>query len=342
VGAEDEASSAWDRALQARLMPRDPHELPAEAVASAALETGTDWGSHTFAEYRRCQRAFQLRRRDGIVPAEALGRDYLGIGSAVHAVLSYGWLRQREAKPFEWRDALHALTRREGGITEDTYAEAERLAHGYYSHWGQSDWDPQHCEIVAVEQLLQDGEICKHCSGTGIVTSERSPTGDTWCSKCRGTCTIGGSFALPYTARLDLILRIGGELCLVDTKTRAAKIPEDRAGYARRLRTREQFIGQAHLAMRAYGLAEPPPVIVNAIIKTKVPQFDRLRVPLELADIERWREAHALEAAEGLSGDRMNYSSCAPEIGSPCRYHDWCHGSPELRALRYGKEEKKQ
>lgn len=316
----------FEAALQPRLAAPVARQLPEAAIAAANLEAVTPWGSHVFGEYRRCQHASQLAR-SGIVPVkrltESLSLDYFQVGSAVHAALAYVWEglrlgdgeRPRLGEARDWRDGLDAMTLRPGGIEEDAYHEAERLLSAYFGHYGGgtfegggSDWDG--FRVEAVEELIADE----------------------------------ASFALPYTARLDLVLRDASEnIVLVDTKTRAKAFPRDAAAlerYRRGLRTREQFLGQAHLAMIRWGLKDPPPVIVNAIIKTRIPEFARLRVPLTLHDVEAWRENHAREALEGLDGDRMNYSECAPEIGSPCRFLTWCHGTDAEREKHYERKDR--
>jgi hypothetical protein len=307
--------------------------------------TITQFGSSRFSEYRRCQRAHALRYRDNIVrlrlgPSDTL--DYFQLGILIHAALAYFWEGLKLGEQRSWRDVLHAATQRPEGLERDLYLEAERLLAAYFAHHQSdppfgSDWG-EGVEIVDVERELADGaEPCPECNGRKLDGN------GCWCMRCyddfaaESTGRVAGSFALPYTARLDLVVRIDGTLYVVDTKTRAQKLPENRAVYARKLRTRAQFLGQAHLAMLAYGLSEPPHVMVNAIVKTKIPGFGRLAVPITLEDVERWREQQARDAAAGLQGDSMNYSSCAPEIGSPCVYLDYCHGSPEVRAKHYGR-----
>jgi hypothetical protein len=332
---------AWEAGEAAQLMAPFPGALPPEAIAALA-PTLTEYGSSRFGEYRRCQRAHALRYRDGIVrlrlgPSDRL--DYFMLGILVHAALAYHWEGLKLGIQRSWRDVLHAATQREGGLERDLYNEAERLLAAYFGHHQSdphfgSDW-PEGTEIVDVEREISDGAVCPRCDGTRLEPSRLVAGEMLRCHSCE-TSSGGGSFALPYTARLDLVVRIDGTLHVVDTKTRAAKLPEDRAGYARKLRTRAQFLGQAHLAMLAYGLAEPPPVMVNAIVKTKIPQFGRLVVPITLGDVTRWREQQRRDAAAGLAGDNMNYSQCAPEIGASCIYLDYCHGSEEVRAKHYG------
>jgi len=141
-----------------------------------------------------------------------------------------------------------------------------------------------------------------------------------------------------YTARLDTVLRIGGELVIVDTKTRARAFPEDRGGYARGVATNPQFLGQAFLVMQHFKLEAPPLLWVNAMVKTKVPQYDRLRVEFSPRAIEQWaanQQRLSARPAGDSSSCVMNYSACAPEIGSRCWAFGWCHGTAETRARNY-------
>jgi hypothetical protein len=328
----------WEAGEAAQLMAPYPDPLPAAAIAASA-PTITQYGSSRFSEYRRCQRAHSLRYSEGIVrlrlgPSDTL--DYFALGILIHAALAYFWEGLKLGEQRSWRDVLHAATQRPEGLERDLYHEAERLLAAYFAHHQAdppfgSDWGGG-VEIVDVERELVDGIACPDCDNMRGEWSE--------CGTCRGDgFTEFGSFRLPYTARLDLVVRIEGTLYVVDTKTRAKGLPENRAVYARKLRTRAQFLGQAHLAMLAYGLTEPPHVMVNAIVKTKIPQLGRLAVPISLEDVERWREQQRRDAAAGLAGDNMNYSSCAPEMGSPCIYLDYCHGSAEVRAKHYGKRQ---
>ena len=316
-----------------------PHEgeLPREAVEAASLETQSSHGASRWNTYRRCQREHALRYRDGIVPKDRLfdRLDYFSLGSTMHAILTYMWRGFAVGdNDRSWRDALLACTQRPGGLDEDVFLEAERLAGAYYARWGAPDF-AEGFEYVASEVLLEDGVTCPMCDGAKLDGNGN------WCRTCYVSYSEGsagfvdGSFAQPYTARLDLIGRVAGELVIVDTKTRKAKIPDNRMMFSREAAVNPQFLGQAHLVMRAYGLTEPPGVLVNAIIKTKVPGFDRVLARPTLEDVERWRENHAREAEAGLDGDLMNYSSCAPPMGSRCGYFNWCHGSAEMRERNF-------
>jgi hypothetical protein len=154
----------------------------------------------------------------------------------------------------------------------------------------------------------------------------------------------------PYTARADAILRYRdtGELVIADTKTRAAAIPGStqrkppneakRRKYARGLRTRPQFCGLVSLAdkLLTHSAENPPALLVNAIIKTKVPTFDRLLVHYTRRDLEWWQASQQACSRRGFSEIPLpNPEACAPEIGSRCSYFQWCHGTDDERQKFY-------
>jgi hypothetical protein len=94
------------------------------------------------------------------------------------------------------------------------------------------------------------------------------------------------------------------------------------------------------LVQRAYGLSEPPAVIVDGIIKPterQPPKLDRLYVRPTAQDVQAWADNQAVLAVALRDPSRTtrNYRECAPEIGSRCAYFDYCHGSEQTRALRY-------
>lgn len=338
---------AWEGAEAAALAEPWPHAVPPEAHA-ALTPTLTEYGSSRFGLYRTCQRAHALRYTQRVVPLR-IGppstADYFGLGSLIHAALAYAWEGQKQGVIRDWRDVLHAATQQHGGIRLDTLKEAERLLEAYWAFYGLNDWEGNAgvaATIVDVErEFCAESHKCESCAGTGRIEHPHwedggRPPVTTPCGACDGRGYHGELGPLPYTARLDLVVEVEGIIHVVDTKTRAKGLPSNRAQYARRLRTRAQFIGQAWLAKRAYGLSYVPPVIVNAIVKTKIPGFARLLVPLEQRDLDTWAEAQREAAAAGLCGSAMNYSSCAPEIGSPCAYLDYCHGSDEQRVRLFG------
>jgi hypothetical protein len=296
------------------------------AVAEAFAFTGTEWGSSRWSEFRRCPQAHnlryvvQLRRKPESLRDELdeEGKiDPLTLGNLVHS--ARGYVELHHAEGAEWQHVIEEARAR--GYDPLLVAEAERLLAGYFAHWGTDNagW-PEGVEIVDVERLYS------------------WPLNET----LHQAVPIFGAAGNLYTARLDTLLLINGSLVIADTKTRARSLPKDRAHYERGLRTNPQFLGQSWLVMQAEGLETPPPVWVNAIVKTKIPAYDRLLVRFTRDDVEQWAEAqrrwYAEFAARGASngaGCLMNYSACAPEMGSRCWAFDWCHGSEESRALHF-------
>lgn len=297
------ALDAWEAALASQCVAPFPGALPA-AAHEALASTLTEYGSSRFGIYRKCQREHHLKYNEGLVQLRSgpsLDTDYFGLGIMVHACLAYNWEGSKKGLLADWREPLYAATKT-GTMQQSLYDEAHRLCSAYFGHYGENDFNENGCSIVDVEREFTDSE----------------------------------SFALPYTARLDLVVSIADRIFIVDTKTRATAFPKDgRKKYQRGLRTRPQFIGQAHLAKRAYGLDYTPHVIVNAIIKTKVPSFDRLNAEIEDRDVENWVGAQREAAAAGLAGSAMNYSNCSPDMGAPCNFLDYCHGSDETRARHF-------
>lgn len=294
---------AWERALAATCV--EPHVgvLP-KAAHEALASTLTEFGSSRFSALRKCGYAHHLQWAEQVIPlcsGPSLDADYFGLGILVHACLAYVWDGSKLGGPRDWRDILKAAS--VGGTMQQAlHDETERLVSAYFGHWGAEDFHAGEVRIVDVEREFTDSD----------------------------------SFALPYTARLDLVVEVAGTIFVVDTKTRATAFPKnDRRKYQRGLRTRSQFLGQSHLARRGYGLDYAPQVIVNGIIKTKIPGFDRMTAEVTEADVLRWAVDHSAWAAEGLGDRKRNYSHCAPDMGAPCSFLEYCHGSAETRARHF-------
>jgi hypothetical protein len=288
---------------------------PRDALAS----TATLYGSSRCTELQRCDMAYHLRYERGIAPKRKAA--YFDVGSYVHGCLRWVNEAALAGEPLDYRDwrpvivearALrHELVTQElaqlpGWDELDPIDEAERLVGAYFALHGRPHW-PEAARIVAVEEPLEDAELVA-------------------------------------TARMDLALDLGGEFIIADTKTRKGSLPENREEFARGLATNEEFLRLSALAQKRYGLAEPPPVWLDAIIKTKVPKVDRLLVRFTQAQIDQWRRNQMLLSAQAwASGDSafagrrlpiMNYHECDTPLGR-CWAFNWCHGTDESRALHY-------
>jgi hypothetical protein len=317
-------------------------DLAAE-IAECLQDTQSPWGSSRFNLWHRCRKAHDLRHAQGLV---SLGDrpKYFGIGSLTHAGINF---LQRgviagEATPRNWELVIEAAAAKLPGEICD---EAWRLLSAYFAHWGVecAGW-PEGSKILGAELFLQDGLAdpngCAVCGGSG---GGCDPA--TACGACNGSgadLLTGGAFALPYTARADTVLELpSGEIVIPDTKTRRSAFPEERQQYAQGLATRPQFTGLAWLVRRHLKLDEPPHIWVNAIVKTKIPKFDRLLVRMTPEAVAAWEKDHRAVAAAMARGDEPipNRSECAPDMGSRCEYFDWCHGNDELRARKFTKRD---
>jgi hypothetical protein len=315
-----------------------PPDLSAE-IAECLQDTQSPWGSSRFNLWHRCRKAHDLRHVQGLV---SLGDrpKYFGIGSLTHAGINFlqRGVLAGEPEPRNWELVIEAAAAKLPGEICD---EAWRLLSAYFAHYGTecAGW-PEGSKILGAELYLSEGEEqCTNCGGYGRLLESQ----DVWvtCS-CGGRGVSPGAFALPYTARADTVLQLpSGEIVIPDTKTRRSAFPEERQQYAQGLATRPQFTGLSWLVQRHLKLEEPPHIWVNAIVKTKIPKFDRLLVKMTPEGLAAWEHDHT-DVAAAMRYEQLqqieplaNRSECAPDMGSRCEYFDWCHGSDELRARKF-------
>lgn len=284
--------------------------LPILKPAAAYCEsTATEWGTSRYDTLRTCGQAYDLRYRQGI--ERKFKAAYFGVGSFVHASIAWmaDGLRLGEDRAWgmpldaweavqQWdEDPLKAVEQ------QAPLLEARRLLSAYWTHWGLEGASFPDVKILAAELPLD-----------GVIAGAR------------------------ITTQADLVLLLPGRgpwqerIAFVDHKTAAAAPSEDAA---RRYSTRPQFLETSLLLQQRLSLGAPPPVIVNTIVKTKVPKFERHTVApresalrlleLELADLAQRHAAFKTP----------NLSACAPHLGALCWAFDWCHGSAETREIRF-------
>lgn len=286
-------------------------------TAAACLEsTATEWGSSRWATHNRCGQEYDLRynRKIRRLPMTAGVTDPskanpLNVGTLVH-----GGIRLVETGSMTAAAAIEALgdaAALNPRFSRFDVAEAERLLTAYWAHWGEEYAGWREGVIVEATELQL---------------------------KAAG---------LQHTGAVDTLLRYpDGSVAIVDTKTRAQKLPDD---CERLFATNPQFLSLSYMLQELMDLDSPPPVIVNAIVKTKVPDFDRPVVRFTQTQVDRWagnqrlieeqNERH-VERGSKPSGDTrlytMNYNACAPPFGYKCDYFDYCHAlGDEARALHF-------
>lgn len=185
----------------------------------------------------------------------------------------------------------------DGGYAEIA-SEASRLFGAYLSRW-------------RIDPFLEDG-------GKRIVDIERRierqlPWGE------------------PYTARVDMVLRFADGYWVVDHKTSSAMTVDFVEGW----QTDPSIIGILWCALRFYRPLRG--MIINGIVKTKEPQFDRFRFALDRRMVRHWlammRYKFAEEQLARLAGWPPNMASCIRRYGR-CSYFAYCvYGPPKFVAL---------
>lgn len=268
-------------------------------------DTQTEYGSSRIMAYERCPREHWLRYMRGV---ESVRRPRaLGTGSLVHAALAYARHGRMIGRDLSWLSVVDVAGAMDPDLTPQQQAEAYRLLGAYelqYGHASGFPLDDHRVRVLGVEQAFE----------------------------------VDVGAPVPFTGRADCVVDIAGTVIVIDTKTRGQKIPADRDEYARQLATRPQFPGLVAGVRQLYGLDYNPPILLDAIIKTKVPRMDRLGIEVDPRQMERWRvgmRSTLQQIFVGSSGRNPRLTSCAPEIGSPCEFFQWCHGTDEERERNY-------
>lgn len=281
--------------------------------------TATEWGTSRYAAWFECQRKYELRYVNHILPRGTA--DYFELGSLVHAVLA--WLADGVLHGITgrgWREVLDAARTRD--FDPFVILEASGLLHAYFTKWGTDNAGyPESAKILAVELPVSDAA-----------------------TRC--------------TTQLDAVIELADELVVVNHKTRGKALPkpENRAAFRRKLAVNPQFIAESYLARLNFGLDYYPPIMPNYLVKTKIPGFARELVRIAPATVDMWREAQgrALDEIDATFGSvatwpitprrRLpiaNLTSCVSLFDTPCVYFDWCHGSDEQRQLHYERREER-
>jgi hypothetical protein len=285
-----------------------------------------------------CLRAHWLKREAGV--RQKRPADYFATGRLLHAVIAYVARAEREGRQVEPVQMIEFLYAQDG-IDPKVIAEVERLTGAYFAHYGTelagfADYvlgGRRKVEILGVETLVE-AEI------RGPKAWEDATPGEPASIWLRGIPY--GKTSYPYTQRLDLILQVGDRVLIVDHKTRSQKVPDDTDEYVRTLQTRPQLLGAAWLVSRALRIpVGRVGVLLNEIIKTKIPKFARTEVTFSEDQIADWW-ADMLDQAQAMWGMDLsappprNLDACAPVIGNQrCQFFDWCHGDQARRDANY-------
>ncbi len=277
------------------------HEGSGDELAQLALaETQTEFGGSRD-EVLRCPRSAALKAH-GLETVER--PDYFELGSLVHSGLAYTALAAMRGREADFNYVLDVAL--SDGSNPQRVSEARSLLSAYFMHYGVGNAGWGNARIVDVERKLASEIVSPH----GVVK---------------------------ITARADMLLSIDGVLCVPDHKTRKQMPSADDDELARGWRTRPQFLRLATLVQREFNLPEPPCVLVNMLVKKKVPEFRRVFVDFTQDEVDRWALEHAASQQFLATAVYANYSACAPDIGPRCWAFDHCHpvdGSERLYQVR--------
>lgn len=294
------------------------------------LGTGTPWGTTRWSIWDTCHRLYHLTYHEGIRFDEGesddveVGLDASAVGTLVHAVQDYaGKCVLKHGDTAKATAKIKAW----GGLIDDWHKEDPNLSP-----------EIDECERLMKAYFLKWGHENAGWGDAKLVGVERY---------------VGVE---RRTTQIDLVLEIDGELWVSDHKTRKSKPPAD---FVHKSAVNPQFLRTMRLAQQVIGRS-PAGLIVNAITKTKIPQFSRHDVPYDGGVMANYLEASAhredeLDAYEGkireaaqspLAGQEsveaatihrrsltvMNFSMCAPTFGFKCRAFDVCH--PSIKDLK--------
>ena len=305
--------------------------LAESLIAEARRYTATEFGHSRWAAFHECETKHHLLFHQHVRPKKRpLAPD---IGTLVHIALAAQELAAKNNLQLQlWQEAIRTSHR-----PPEVTLEATRLVAGYFLFWGVDNggWG-EGTKLIGIEEYLSAAEAN---SASGKSYKVGRPIG----------------FPHSYSTRYDQIVETwlrsdDGELlkniaypvrskALVDHKTRGTRIKDVRK-FVRLAHADTQFLGHAYLWRERTG--EHLPVIYNAIVKTKVPEYMRIVIHYKDEELDRWAanqakiELRRLPLMQDPEHDTlMNYEACVPPIGSPCDFFDWCHGDEQSRLDNY-------
>lgn len=290
-------------------MPRPPLTVNEILLARALEDTNTAHGSAYWGVYDTCPRKWQLQHKDKIVPLESLAQKrYFGVGQLVHAVLRYVGEAMLGGYAVDYAYVIDYAVANDIHDPGDAF-EVSRLMPHYFSRWGAANASYGTATLESVETLLEwtYDDAAKPLLCPAVVS-----------------------------ARADAFVTIGDERYIVDHKTTAQKLSDD---FDMQCRHRPQFLRMLSLA-RKHGIAVDG-IMVNSIVKTKEPKFDRRVIKIPNHYVDTW-ENNLIDTAHAMWHNEthvMNLGNCAPPGyagGSTCEYRRYCHGTQEQRSELYG------
>lgn len=276
---------------------------PDVLISRLIAPTQTEWGSSRWATLEECPRKYSYIYGRRIYP-DGDSRP-ASIGRAVHRGLAAEYTRQIALQDGDasipedlWRLVINA----DEYDDEIVKAEAVRLVKTHNNYWETGWRDPHWASPVAVEKVVKT-----------VIAPIRKSLPD-----------------VIFTTRVDLFAKLKkGRIIPVDHKTRSrdgdSTIEFGMSG---------QFLGMLASWPKSYG-KRPPYVLVNKIVKTNSPKFERIPIPFTDRMIEQWKRDMAHLGADLVRYEKEKYwprhrESCIRRYG-PCDFYQLCHAGAGAR-----------
>jgi hypothetical protein len=270
---------------------------PDVLVERLTAPTQTEWGSSRWATLERCPREYSFVYSNRIYP-DGEPRKGRAIGSAIHRGLAAEYTRQLalingdSSVPEDlWRIVINA-----GQDDEMVKAEAVRIVKAHNAYWDTGWRDPMWAEPIAVEKFVRV-----------VIAPIRKSLPDA-----------------VFTTRIDLVAKKKkGQIIPVDHKS-ASKDGDSSIEFG----MSGQFLGMLAGWPKGYG-KRPGFVMVNKLVKTNVPKFERIPIPFTDRMIEQWKRDMAHLGADLIRYEKEKYfprhrASCIGRFGA-CDFYGLCH-----------------
>lgn len=256
---------------------------------------GTPYGWHTFATRFQCWYKYHLSEH---LKVDRFYSPALAIGTLLHEVLATWYGTPLDQDPSQQIETMLRVCRENG--YEEAVDEVMRLMEAYLYYW-----QPHGKVIKDSNGIVISRPDDFFAPGTQIIAVEEMLQTDD---------------PFNYTCRMDLAIRRLDGIWVVDHKT-ARALDDSVTDWA----LQGEILGLLWLAQKRWG-DQVKGLIINLIVKTKTPRFERLSFRLRPRNIQMHIDAikallEMQPIAERLGWPR-NLTSC--NNGYRCQYFDYC------------------
>lgn len=255
---------------------------------------GTPYGWHTFATRFQCWYKYHLSEH---LKVDRFYSPALAVGTLLHEILATWYSTPLNKDPSAQIENMIDLCRNNG--YEKAVEETLRLMEAYLYYWQPNG------KVIRDSKGVISRPDDFFAPDTEIVAVEEMLQTDT---------------PFNYTCRMDLAIKRRDEIWVVDHKT-ARALDDSVTDWA----LQGEILGLLWLAHKRWG-SQVKGLIINLIVKTKVPKFERLVFRSRPRNIEM--HVNAIKAllemqpiAEKLGWPR-NFTAC--NSGYRCAYFDLC------------------